>query len=645
MAGETDKKAVWGISIRADSNANEAATAQERLLQQINRSQDAVKSYQSSLGKLRGSSDEVKAAKEKLKAAVEAEKEAVSRATLALDKMGLTYGDTAKAAKVAADSAKKTASASGELSGPLGDAAGKLQSFTEKMKTGAGIASLLVAALATVAAALAGVVVSLGKFILESANALRTMGLFREAATGSAENAKAFGHQIDALGDKIPTSREELNKLSVEMSKSLVSTRVSGQGIVDTFNAVAQASAAMGDSTGKAIGNIIERGKNLGRIGIGFNELQGTGIASQDVAQQLSKNLGIGINEAQMQLRMGRVKIDAGAKALREVVEKRFGGINARRMLDLNVIAMKFRDNLQRLTEDVNLEPILGGFERMGKLFSQNTVTGRGLKQLVTAFGEGMGKIFKFVTPLAEKFFKQLIIESLKLEVNVLRLNKWFKETFGADFTSKIDLASTAITAAKVAFGLLAAGVAITAAGIVAVVAAVYAVQEAIKSGLKWIDSLKEAFKTGGWSALGSAIISGLVDGLKAETSRLWTAVTTIADGVKNAFKGALGIHSPSKVFEGFGKMTGAGFERGVEASSGGANAAAERMVTPPSIAAPRGGGGSNTVSASVTVNFPNVKDGEGVKQVLAGPEFKAAFLKVLEDAMRGAGSPIMGGT
>ena len=628
MAGETDKKAVWGISIRADSNANEAATAQERLLQQINRSQEAVKSYQSSLSKLRGSSDEVKAAKEKLKAAVEGEKEAISRATLALDKMGTTYAETSKAAAKAKAAADKNSASIMGL-GITWTAAGEL----------------IASALKSIASAVFGALVSLAKFIPESANALRTMGLFREAATGSAENAKAFGHQIDALGDKIPTSREELNKLSIEMSKSLVSTRVSGQGIVDTFNAVAQASAAMGDSTGKAIGNIIERGKMLGRIGIGFNELQGTGIAFQDVAQQLSKNLGIGINEAQMQLRMGRVKIDAGAKALREVVEKRFGGINARRMLDLNVMATKFRDNLQRLTEDVDLEPILGGFEKMGKLFSQNTVTGRGLKQLVTAFGEGMGKIFKVITPLAEKFFKQLIIESLKLEVNVLRLNKWLKETFGADFTSKIDLASTAITAAKVAFGLLAAGVAITAAGIVAVIAAVYAVQEAIKGAVKWVESLKKAFDEGGWGELGSAIISGLVDGFKAETNRLLTAVSTVADGVKNAFKKALGIHSPSKVFEGFGKMTGAGFEKGVEASSSGASGAAERMVTPPSIAAGGKSSGGGSVSATVNVHFPNVKDGEGVKQVLAGPEFKAAFLKVLEDAMRGAGSPIMGGS
>ena len=623
MAG-SDKTATWGIRINAESNAAEAASAQERLLQQINRSQDAVKSYQSSLGKLRGSSDEVKDAKTKLKAAIEAERESASRATLQLDKMGVTYADVAKASKKA-----KTAS-------------DEMASSADKVKDKWAAAGTVVAGvIAALVAATVGAAVSMAKFVLESANALRTMGLFREAATGSAENAKAFGHQIDALGDKIPTSREELNKLSVEMSRSLVSTRVSGQGIVDTFNAVAQASAAMGDSTGKAIGNIIERGKMLGRIGIGFNELQGTGIAFQDVAQQLSKNLGIGINEAQMQLRMGRVKIDAGAKALREVVEKRFGGINARRMLDLNVMATKFRDNLQRLTEDVDLEPILGGFERMGKLFSQNTVTGRGLKQLVTAFGEGMGKIFKFVTPLAEKFFKQLIIEALKLEITVLKLAVYLKQTFGADFTSKIDLASTAITAAKVAFGLLAAGVAITAAGIVAVVTAVYAVQEAIKGAVKWVEDLKKAFDTGGWSGLGSAIIDGLVSGLKSEASRLWTAVTTIADGVKNAFKGALGIHSPSKVFEGFGKMTGAGFERGVEASSGGANAAAERMVTPPSINAPsRSGGGGGTVNAEVNVHFPNVKDGEGVKQVMGGPEFKAALTKALIDALIGAGVP-----
>src|SRR5262249_6046379 len=155
----------------------------------------------------------------------------------------------------------------------------------------------------------------------------------REAAAGNAKDATAWGHRIDWLSMKVSTSKDKLNELAVAIEKSLRGTRVSGAGMVDTFKAVATAGAAMGDDVGSALNQLLTRGKMTGTFGLNPQELIGTGLKFKTVAAQLAKDLNIGLDEASMALLTHRVRLDAGAKAVREVVEKQFGDINARKML------------------------------------------------------------------------------------------------------------------------------------------------------------------------------------------------------------------------------------------------------------------------------------------------------------------------
>jgi hypothetical protein len=641
------KVATFGIKVKADTNADVAAMSVEELMASIKGAQDAVKSYGSSMAKLRGNSDEVKDASTRLKAAKEAERDAISRATLALGKQGLTLADVAKSQKTAADAAKKAKEAAEE-------AAKKQKTAADATKEAWASAALgVVAALAAIAAAVIGAGLALAKFALESADALRTQGLFREAATGSAENAAAFGHQIDALAKKIPTSREELNKLSVDMSRSLVSTRISGQGIVDTFNAVAQTSAAMGDSAGKALESIVERGKNLGRIGIGLNELQGTGLEFTDVAKELASNLKIGIGEAQMQLRMGRVKIDAGAAAIKQAVEKRFGAVNAKQMISLTTLETKFKDNLKNLTSGIDMSAILGPLAKLGELFSDNTVAGHALKGLFTDFGKALEKTFKVAGPIAEKFFYQIIIETLKLEIAFLKVKKWFDNTFGKNFIEGLDLAGASIDAVKVGMNLIGAGIATTAAIVLGLVAAFSILRLGFIEVVDGIQKFWASLAPGEGIAakfadLGGRIVDGLIEGLKGAAGKLGDAVGWLADGIKVGFKAALGIHSPSVVFAGYGRMTAAGFSEGVDAGAPKANDSIERMVTPPSVSLPTNGrsqANGGPTSISVSLEFPNAKDGAGVAEALTDSDFRERFTRLLEEIARSAGAPIHGGS
>ncbi len=650
----SERTATFGIKIPVETNADTAASSVDDLRDSVLGSQNAVKAYQSTLRALRGDTQEVKAAKVQLKAAINAERDAISRSTLALGKQGQTLTAAARQTKDAIKPIDNMRNALHAVGGPAADLSAKWGSLTSVVGGGGAVMGLATAGFAALALAMAAVVAgavsatfAMGKFILESGNELRTMNLFREAATGSAENAKAFGTQIEALGNKIPTPRKELNELSLGLSKALIGTRISGQGIVDTFNAVAQTSAAMGDSAGNAIQEVITRGKLMGRMSLGVNELQGTGVGFQDVAKQLASDLKIGIGEAQNQLFMGRVKLDDGAKALRATVEKRFASINLRRMLDLNVIAQKLKDSFQALTKDINIEPMLAGFAKLADLFSVNTVTGAALKGMLEDFGAAITYVFKGGLPIIETFFTQVLIEATKFEIQLLKLAVGAKETgetlkdvFGIDLFNKAVATQLVIDSVKVAFFLLkgaaiAVGVALAPiVGLfVGITAAVYGLVEAIKEVVKWAG--KEGV---------SGIVGGIFGGSKAGEADLKAAGAGVAASVQGGFTERLEMRSPSKVFA---RLTeegiGGGVEKGAKAAAPGVNNAIGGMVSLPSIGGASGGGGgsSGPMSIEIHMNFPNAKDGKEVQATLSSPGFKAELLRAFEELAMGRGVPI----
>ena len=70
------------------------------------------------------------------------------------------------------------------------------------------------------------------------------------------------------------------------------------------------------------------------------------------------------------------------------------------------------------------------------------------------------------------------------------------------------------------------------------------------------------------WQA-GVDIITGLINGVKSMAEGVYLAVSDVATGVMNKFKGMLGIHSPSRVFAQFGDFTMQGLAGGLDRSQG----------------------------------------------------------------------------
>lgn len=613
------KTATFGIRVQVDSNANEGARDIEALKNSLLSSQDAVKKFSAAQRSLRGTSDEVKAAKDKLKGAVSAERDAISRATLALGKHGLTLTDVTR----------RTKDAAGETSGMFAKLGESLGLSASSMVLVAGAGAAVVATIVAIGAAAISSAISLGKFVLENANLLRAQGLEREAASGSAANAAAWGTQIEDAGRRIPKTVAELNDLAVSVSRTFTQTRISGKGMVDAFNAIGEAGAANGDAAGKALEELLSRGKQFGRFGLGFAELRGgnaTGLQFADIAEALSKNLGIGLKQAQQQLLRYRVSLDDGAKAIRDAVEKRFGVVNAKKLIDLDFMGKRLKDTFTKMTKDIGLENILTSLDAMLRLLDSSTVEGKAFGQVLKGVGKFLSDAFEAAVPKVEALLDQLILNGQRVAIAFLKLEIQMRETFGNKFTDYI-------IQGTVLFDAMGFAVKNVADTITFLLHTMQALMKFIKSD--WVNG-------------GDNIAKGAAQGVRNSKGELVGAVGDMSAGAQALFATHNRMQSPSKVYSKYGEYISEGVAEGVEKKSPQAQDAVEGIVTPKAIDVRRadGGAASGNVGGGHTFNVAvNVTPGPGEQRdtiaTLTGPSFRAQFTKMLEDCLTGAGVPI----
>lgn len=667
---------VANYSVKIDSNGktvgDEAADALARLKATIEGSQSALKDYSQSLRSLRGSSEEIKSAKESLRAKIDAERNAISAANLAILKQGSSYAKLAEETKKAEAAQKKLSEQTaakelerakqqseafgkglGQVGGPLGGILGRFQQLKDAISGaggGMGVAALGAGALAGAFVLLASGALSLAsrivdltgsllRWIVVSADAARAAALEREAWTGSAQQAMALGHQIDALAAKVPTAKAELQKLSGELIRTFAQSYVGGQGIVDTFNVIATASAAMGDQVGNQLGDIIKRAKDIGRVQIQPLDLRGTTIALKDVAAELAKSMKISVAQAEAALRGGGVKVDAAAAALRAAVEKRFGPINAKKMLSLDALKQRFSDVLGSLTKDVNLEPLLVGLSKIVSMFDASTVAGAALKNLIDQVSKVLGPAFQKLAPIATEAFVRIEIQAYRVGLALLDVRDRMRQAFagkGLDDILTTENAIKGVSAAIQAFGTLAVG---QIKGIATIVIALGTAFLAVRDAL---NTVKTAF--GNWYETGKHLVEGLVQGITDGITSAKNAIVNLADQVTSAFTAKTEIHSPSALYHRFGQDgIDRGLEEGIDAGAPNVQAAADRMAPTPPAGGARVGGNSATAAAPLTFHFYVDARGAsaGTADRLANPDFTTQLIQAFEGALKTQGIPV----
>ncbi len=560
MAEDQAKFAVV-LEDKTSGAAASAADALEKLRGSIKRDTQELAAMQASMKRLQsGTTVNVEAFRE-LQGRIDAQKNKIAEAEAKFVSLGGKFGTASKGAKATGGRMKELGETLGKMPGPLGRVGGGLSGLVGNLgsvKLGAlGVVAALVAV--GVAALAAGA--KIAAFGLESGNARRSQELHFEAISrmrrglmGARAGAGEVMSAIDRVASSTATSREQVARFAEILQRG----GVRGANLTTALRAAATRAAALGDESGAAFA----------------------------------------------QMAVGAARSGVSINRLADDVQARFGGVAARRMLDLGVLSTKLRENFASLFDGLNLEPLLKLFREVVGFFSQSTATGRALKTIVEAIFQPMINSAGAATPIVKRFFQGMVIAALYVTIAFLRLRNWFRDTFSGSFLARLDYMKIALYAGAGAFGafltMAALGIGAIALALGVIFSPIIAIVLGLRMAYRGFRLLGEAWRQmrGEWGNIGSQLVTGFVNGIKNGLNRAKEAVRELGRGAIEALRGALDIHSPSRVFAELGRQIPAGVAVGVDAGAARADdSVASMLEIPETLGAPAGRGGSVSVS------------------------------------------------
>lgn len=463
-----ENEATYSINLAGNATEVSKATAEalEGLRVEALASEEAIKRGAQALRELRGKSDEVKEAKEKLRSAMDAERAKLTASNLEILKQGTSLRALNERHKEATEVTKKSTEAHEGLNqgllkllGVSREARMKINElgsgFTAAELASAGLVAgslALVAALGAVAVGAVAAAAAVGRFVVVGADANRSLQFSRQWIAGSAADSARMGDQIDRIRQKVPLTTEELSKLYAKTRQGVDGARVSGEAIKNTVEALAQATGAGADAAAAKIDQIIQRGKNVGRIGINgpsfYNpagELAGTGLKFGNVAQALADEEKISLDKAVAQLRSYRVPMEVGARALKTAAERAFGEINLEKMTTLDALTKKWDDDLKALTRGLDMGAFWKSIARIENVFSTSTTSGYALKKIIETIGHELGFVGTKSAPIVETAIRMLILQAAKMRLMFLQAEVATKGAFTKDVVATIKQIAGAI--------------------------------------------------------------------------------------------------------------------------------------------------------------------------------------------------------
>jgi hypothetical protein len=239
----------------------------------------------------------------------------------------------------------------------------------------------------------------------------------------------------------------------------------------------------------------------------------------------------------------------------------KFGAVAEARLLSLGVQFSKFKENITWIFSGADIEPFLKGLHTILGLFDRNTGGAKSMRDMVTK-----------VTETAINGF-------LRVAIFLVRTYIWLKTHAAAWKTIQF-----IVTGVKVAFAILgvlaAAALGIIAVNVAVVVAAIGLIAAAMGAVVEGMAAAWTYFKTHSLSEIGTAMIDGLVAGLKAAGHLVLKTLTSIVSGAVKGVKSFLRIGSPSRLMNAeVGYQMGTGTAGGLDKSRAEVSSAAEEMA------------------------------------------------------------------
>lgn len=626
-----DATARFAITLDAPTGSAEGmAAALERLRVKIQQDTAEISKLQAALKNLQGGTSVNIEAQKNLQNQITAKRAELAVAQEQYVQLGGTFGALPAEAGAAAGGLQDVGAAAGAVGGPVGGLVTRGQQLVQTLgKAGiAGAAIVLVAVLAAVLGAAVAATVALVSFGVKASDAARSAGLLREAATGSAQAGDELGQMISLVGQRVATTREELEGLALDLRRS----GLQGRALEAAFSAIATTSAVMGAAAGSALQGIVDRSRQSKRFLLSALDLKGTGLALQDIGTALAKRLGVSVGHAIALIQNGQVKLEDGLASLDDAVKSKFGAIAAKQMLALPVQLAKARENLTKLFSGVKIEPLLVALSSVLSLLGENTVTGRALKAVLESLINPLVSGLAELAPFAKGMFQGLLIGALMFAIAVLKVRNAIREAFGGNARSSLLTLENGLLAGKVAFVLIGGAVAALTIllGILAVAmflvalpfilagaviaGAIYGVVALVGLLADAFTSVVEAVMSLDLGAAASQLVSGFVGALASGAGLIVQAASSLASGALNAIKSTLGISSPSKEAAKLASFTTVGFADQIDDDAPavqGAMAGAFSLPATAGTSASPGGAPSGPAARSFTWNGDLYIDGQ----------------------------------
>lgn len=464
-------------------------------------------------------------------------------------------------------------------------------------------------------------------------------GLVKTA--GAAERTRASfelmlgaekGSQLDSFFDRLAKHTEFTGTRLKGLGHELLAVGMAANDIPRAMSAAVDMAAFSGNGDAglaDAIGtlSIIQR---TGRVS--DKQLGSMRMNIRDLYAQIAKDTGMGLDTVKKRMEAGTLKSEQVMESLFAAISGRsgkpLGGAGEAMSTLLGARFAKLKDLPSNFMEGLNRSPAMGVLSGaigkvLGALDPESPHGARiagALEAMVLGFANMLNRIdIPRMADLLERTFTALppIVEKLiKMLEMALRLANFLI----GDVTKPNEKAGGAVgTGGKTgAFSLPGETFGQKALNFAkgAFMSTAPAVQDR-RTGGAFSASTPAAptpVLSGPFYELGRGGAAGLASGLASGAPGVGAAATGLATAAKLGVTEPLAIRSPSKVFEGYGRMSGEGYARGLESTDARVDRALNRSVTPAlALNTPAGrgaarddlGGGMGpiTMSVPITVN------------------------------------------
>jgi len=510
------------------------------------------------------------------------------------------------------------------VGGPIG-ALGSLFEQVANASAKAGMLAMVAVILAIAAAAIKATY-ALAKMILVSADAARNSArTIRSAAFGSTVGAADITATMTALREQTALSKDEAQALASELY------RLGDRGArLEQTALTIERFGQLGDDAKQAVKGLYEElRKPTFAVGVEGGVAKSMVITKdmlpRDVFMELATQLGKDGNRALVQgFAADKDQIRA---ALARIGELRFAGPALEQMQSLDKLSERLRENIASLFEKVKIGVLLGALQKLVAILDETSASGKAIRDVLGAFGQSFANAIEAALPYLTVFVKGLVFGGLIVALVALKIKNALGRLIPDSLTRNIDWLKVAFVAASaiviglaLAFTVLAAalfGLSIPFIIIAALIAlVVYGLITAIDVVAGWFDELSAALEGKDFSTIAKGVIDGLIKGLQDGASALFKTFGDLAKGGFQAFKDAIQMKSPPRLYVKAGEAISNAVAMGVENEAPQAESAISSMANPADMVAP--GGGSARGGGSITIN---VQPGAVVIQGVQGAD------------------------